>query len=935
MVKFGKEYRKYQIKQWKEYYINYKLLKQEIRNVRSNIDNQKALERGTDASAVDLGHPSLRPLELVPDESINIQEGQDLQSLYNIKYGQELKKFIELLEKEFRKSYIHFVNQEKELYKKVNGHCYSSEIYNEYNILNVFKEIKEIYSTLKLTKKLNSFINDNVMAMKKILKKFDKKFQKYFGIIGPKYILSHLTSQNSDLEYFLQFKLIDESTSVCENNLNILLIRAKNLIKNNQDNIPINEENINMVEIENRIDNLKKKIFEDLDCIDELTYFKIQYREWFYYAKLNDRIVKNNPAIYENDIYNPVLSSTYFKDSILEKCISNPDAIKEIKKSQSPLSHSNFINLILLYIHSCFYGSMLTNIFPLIPNYFDKYLINDTEFKGLFLLPLIVTYIGYLVPYTIFLKANYKDKYNTYMNVSYILSYLLIFFSSLILCFLKNSEGNKNIKIILIVISRFLLGLGNNKMMSKKYITLYLPKFVLSSVSKKFIISELIGEIIGPLFSLVLSNIDESEMGKMSFTKFNCIGWYGITLSLIMCIIHFIFFTKPLSSNFLMVKDEKNITGSKYYQKSEKEINRKNYQKEQNLMYKKQFHEMKKKKNELNKENNNNNNNDDIDNLIIRNEQIMEHKEDNEDNNPDSGLKEQLIDTSSKSNNSKQKSYENEGNSLEVSYGGNLALTTKQKDMINTIEKELEKRNELSNFDDMNQIGKKIKSIINKERNELGYINQNILLILIIFCISSLSQIHLILNYIYYIQENIYKDEEPNLNIFCLLISVLFLPQLSKIFFIFQFYQVNYKFKIFIFGSVVNLLLVNIPLMFEEVYNADYAFIILNILLVLGCNIINLSCSCYLSFIMSPDWQFLCTGVGPLINYSIIIGKIIGGIISLIFSTREYVNHWIWMGITIAFFIYIFVLIFFTRIIRIKGIARIIRKNACDVNMEI
>ena len=152
MVKFGKEYRKYQIKQWKENYINYKLLKQEIRNVRSNIDNQKALERGTDASAVDLGHPSLRPLELVPDESINIQEGQDLQSLYNIKYGQELKKFIELLEKEFRKSYIHFVSQEKELYKKVNGHCYSSEIYKEYNILNVFKEIKEIYSTLKLTK---------------------------------------------------------------------------------------------------------------------------------------------------------------------------------------------------------------------------------------------------------------------------------------------------------------------------------------------------------------------------------------------------------------------------------------------------------------------------------------------------------------------------------------------------------------------------------------------------------------------------------------------------------------------------------------------------------------------------------------------------------------------------------------------------------------
>ena len=61
------------------------------------------------------------------------------------------------------------------------------------------------------------------MALKKILKKFDKKFQRYFGIISPKYILTHLTSQNSDLEYLLQFKLIDESTTICENNLNLLL----------------------------------------------------------------------------------------------------------------------------------------------------------------------------------------------------------------------------------------------------------------------------------------------------------------------------------------------------------------------------------------------------------------------------------------------------------------------------------------------------------------------------------------------------------------------------------------------------------------------------------------------------------------------------------------------------------------------------------------
>ena len=80
MVKFGKEYRKYQEKEWKDSYINYKLLKQEIRSIQASIDNQNG-DRGN-SSRVSLGHPSLRPLELVPEDS-SIVEGQDLKSLYN------------------------------------------------------------------------------------------------------------------------------------------------------------------------------------------------------------------------------------------------------------------------------------------------------------------------------------------------------------------------------------------------------------------------------------------------------------------------------------------------------------------------------------------------------------------------------------------------------------------------------------------------------------------------------------------------------------------------------------------------------------------------------------------------------------------------------------------------------------------------------------
>ena len=212
--------------------------------------------------------------------------------------------------------------------------------------------------------------------------------------------------------------------------------------------------------------------------------------------------------------------------------------------------------------------------------------------------------------------------------------------------------------------------------MSKKYITLYLPKSRVCDVSQKFLLSELIGEILGPLISLILINIEESNfLGSLKYTHFNCLGYFGLVISLLLLIVHAVFFTKPLSTNFLMVKDEKNITGSKYYQKSEEEINRKQYLKEQNMMYKKKYKEVQKKK-LINEEEGN---------IIVTNSNKNEDKFINNDNNSQNeSLEEKLIDTNS--NNEKDE------NSLDLSIGGNIALTSNQKNMINDIEKNLEKK---------------------------------------------------------------------------------------------------------------------------------------------------------------------------------------------------------------------------------------------------
>ena len=938
MAKFGKEYRKYQVKKWKESYMNYKLLKQEIKNIKTNIEQQNQSRQTEIIENNDIGHPSIKPLEIVPEDSIML-EVQDLHSLYNLRYGNELKRFIELLEKEFRKCYIHFATQEKELYKKVNVHCYSSGLYKDYTIMNISHEINEIASTLKLAKQLNCFINDNVMALKKILKKFDKKFHRYFGIISPKFILTHLTSQNSDLEYFLQFKLIDESTTICENFLNVLLNLYKRL-KGNNININIHEDNkindsnvignengnniadnrdINLNNLDDKINQLKARINDSLDSIDELTYFKIQYREWFYYAKQNERLVKNNPKIFENDIYNPVLSSTYHKDSLLEKCISSKNAFKEVERSQSPLSHSNKTNLIFILIHAAIYNKMITSIFPVISNYFDLYIQpkeeeNKIKLKTLFLVPLIATYVGQMASFVFFSYVDPIDKKNFFMKITYMVSYCFIFISSILLIFVKNDASDKNKNFVLILFSRILLGFSNNQMMSKKYITLYLPKIRLPRVSKFYLLAEICGLILGPFITFFLCSINEFHINEIKYTHFNCVGWYGLFISFLAGFIHVIFFVTPMSNEFVMVKDESNISGNKYYQKSESEISRKQYLKEQNLMYRKTYNSMKKKKMENQKQNDNNKDENDVENLIIKNVSKTENTNNNE-------LEENLIDKDNKED-KKNMSFDSGNNSLDVSTGGNITLTAKQKNMINEIEKVLEKRNEESKFNDMNQIPNTINAIISTEKKTFGYINQNLLLLFIIFFISSMIKSNLVFNYLYYIQEKL-KNQKNFLQKFCGWVLCLGVGKILTLFFIFPFYQVNYKFKIFMMFSLIGLVIVNLPLIINSIYDYKYIFIIVNILLVFGSNVIEICSSCYLSFILSPEWKIFRKNVGHWTNYIIICGKICGGLLCMLLNTKDYLNHRVLLGITFVFCLVGIFLLFFTRILKIKGITHL------------
>ena len=205
MVKYGKIYRKIQTAEWKKYYLDYKLLKKKIKEIKEKLgDSIKTSIRESKASL--LSSP------LVPNEDIENDENE----IYKEENGKYLKEFIDLLLKEFQKSFNFYVRIERVLVKKMNAHLCTQTSYSTYDLQELSKEMKSLTLTVFLTKSLNDFANDIMTALKKILKKFDKNFYKIYGIITPLFILKLLSKKNSPLDYMQQFKVIDEIGVIAE-----------------------------------------------------------------------------------------------------------------------------------------------------------------------------------------------------------------------------------------------------------------------------------------------------------------------------------------------------------------------------------------------------------------------------------------------------------------------------------------------------------------------------------------------------------------------------------------------------------------------------------------------------------------------------------------------------------------------------------------------
>ena len=161
MVKYGKQYREYQIEEWKSHYIDYKILKQKIKYLRTKLPKKEELpDNFFEVSEIN-------EIPLIPDNNDTLED-QNLAPLFELKYGEYLKEFIDLLNEQFHKFYVFFSNTEKQLYQEINTHLYAKENYKTYSKKKIKSELNSLGICIYLAKCLNCFINDNLTAIKKI-----------------------------------------------------------------------------------------------------------------------------------------------------------------------------------------------------------------------------------------------------------------------------------------------------------------------------------------------------------------------------------------------------------------------------------------------------------------------------------------------------------------------------------------------------------------------------------------------------------------------------------------------------------------------------------------------------------------------------------------------------------------------------------------------
>ena len=491
MVKYGKEFRKNQITEWKEKYFDYKAQKKLIKKYLKSKE------------------------ELTPNADIGTQIE---------KWAFE---FEEILDKDIKKVYIFFANKEKTLYKKINEYLHLKDEYQNFELgdfLNQYKKLKEL-SELSLN--LSNFIFYNLKAVIKILKKFDKKIvtpQHKDLLIKINYIQTKIEEQNSDILYLLKFKMIDEVNVILEELIENLMKqfkankgRLEDESENDNENKLI-EEVPSMSEATTLIKKDHEQIKKNIQEIDKVSAKVTKlFIPWKDFLRISADVNSKFLQIQRESSLNESTSSFNRSPSIIQSIV---------------ISKESKFNIFIVLSHGFLYMFSFSVIIPTYTSLFPKNVKQGLAWGFLMMMAPLGTLVNYLYETLLFKRSTKKPIFFSCLGL--IIGNLLYIISPIT-------------HISLLFIGRFICGLFNLRTHNKMYIINFLLQKDVSFYLTMFHTTSTLGLGVG---FLINSGFLFIETSNQIFNKCMIGPTITIFLSFILLLLTLIKFTEAHSKQF-------------------------------------------------------------------------------------------------------------------------------------------------------------------------------------------------------------------------------------------------------------------------------------------------------------------------------------------------------------------------------------------------
>ena len=915
LKEFKKEFYESRLDEWKNKYLKFeemlhliKLIRKDIKknggdingndlrvSIMSDIPNDKLDRRSFNLEVLNDTEGILNKNEKIFNSPIMYEIDKTYPEINSLQFEDDIKIFLYFLQIEVHNFYVFYLSIEKEIYTRTNSYLYersiiSSEVDEEED--QVSNQLKELIEIAYLTYSFYLYIDLNIEAVKYILENFDEYFININNGISIKklYFSKNMLNRESDLKYILGFKIINECSILLEN-----------YCLETQSNYPKNKKIIEQC----------KELQDVLSFIIEKNTNRIDDNLFEIYQK--DGKQNNIFKIKENLDFN-IQSSFMIDDSQNELLEEEFEYDKQIKIS---ITTQNKINLIFIYIHIFFYSFF--GIIPYVLFFFlciQKESDKKSETKNVSYfdvsLALTSTHLGYLFSkYIISNLETYKFPL-VFFGICFCVSFSLTLMSFIFVSDefdIENLIADEYILFsIFNILSRFIYGLSGGRIITRKYINLFLPESQVRFYSILYMILVNLGYIFGVGFLFIFIYIKlEFNLFYIKINKISFPFLIGFCLSFIYLILIIIFFTEPNGEKGLMLNHnikannkEKNIYSVNTQKKEELKVLNKEENKSKNNKNKQKEEKDKIDEKYMNK----------ITSLISGQKLIYldnddeSEEEDYQSNSARSyeGKKNNKIilynetktiqpnrKVSKKNKSNKIKNANGSINALNINDNkrhlsiasetlNEKLLSAEEIKGLNSIEKAIISLNNENNYNDTNLFPKELNKIKhNQLKNSNNTFFRTILVFVLLLNISNMyNEFILLLIQIYH---NVFlSDQDIKKTLYSLLIILIISFLFSTGFTIISKKNIERKYLI-----ILNIfLLLNISaILFFLITGIDFGkwFCLIDILLIfITNNIIIGITSIFSERIVPPFVKFCCFNVKYLISYISTIGKLLGAI---------------------------------------------------------